>query len=199
LAQNSKEDVRIQRTRELLQQALFALTVERGFTAVTVHDIAERARVNRSTFYRHYLDKHDLLKHYFDMLQAQTVEAASLAEQRAQTGSERVPLGLLIVIKQVQQYADFYRVMLGSNGDPLFAQRFRQLTENRYRLLFARQGEAVDPNSPPIAMRLNYISAAGVGAILWWLENQQPCTPEQLAIWLGQLGKAAAFSHPAAP
>ena len=56
-----KEDPRICRTRNLLQQAFIELTVEKGFAALTVSDITERAMVKRSTFYRHYLDKHDLL------------------------------------------------------------------------------------------------------------------------------------------
>ncbi|MBA3872687.1 MAG: TetR family transcriptional regulator, partial [Anaerolineae bacterium] len=59
-----QEDVRIQRTRQLLQQALIDLTVEMGFAPITVRDITQRARVNRSTFYRYYLDKYDLLNQY---------------------------------------------------------------------------------------------------------------------------------------
>ncbi|HEX2906841.1 MAG TPA: TetR family transcriptional regulator, partial [Phototrophicaceae bacterium] len=58
------EDLRVRRTRKLLQQALIELTVEKGFAAVTVRDITERAMVNRSTFYRHYLDKYELLDQY---------------------------------------------------------------------------------------------------------------------------------------
>src|SRR5258708_1039661 len=65
-----KEDLRVQRTRKLLQQALIELTVEMGFAAVTVRDITRRAMVNRSTFYRHYLDKYDLLNQYMADVQA---------------------------------------------------------------------------------------------------------------------------------
>lgn len=54
------EDLRIRRTRKLLMQALIKLTVEKGFAAITVQDIANRAMVNRATFYRHYLDMPEL-------------------------------------------------------------------------------------------------------------------------------------------
>ncbi len=60
------EDLRVRRTRKLLQQAFIELTVEKGFAALTVRDITERAMVNRSTFYRHYLDKYDLLEEYLN-------------------------------------------------------------------------------------------------------------------------------------
>ena len=188
-----QEDLRVQRTRTLLQQALFELTIEKGFAAVTVRDITHRAMVNRSTFYRHYLDKYDLLNHYLDELQALTAEAALLAEKVSQTSPDRVPAGLLVLIKHVQEYADFYRVMLGRNGDPVFIHRFRQLSEKRYRYLFSRLGEVNDRNAPPTDLKLSYISYAGMGAIVWWLENDQPFSAEQLAIWLGQLNMTSAF------
>ena len=46
-------------------------------------------------------------------------------------------------------------------------------------------------NAPPVELRLSYVSRAGLGAFLWWLTNDQPCTPEQLAKWVSQLGMAS--------
>ena len=54
-------DPRVRRTRQLLQQALLELMQEKRFTSITVHDIAERATVNRATFYAHFEDKYHLL------------------------------------------------------------------------------------------------------------------------------------------
>ena len=50
-------DRRVQRTRKLLQDALMALILEKGYEAVTIQDIIDRANVGRSTFYAHFLDK----------------------------------------------------------------------------------------------------------------------------------------------
>lgn len=186
------EDVRVQRTRRLIQHALFELTVEKGYAAVTVHDIAQRAMVNRSTFYRHYLDKYDLMRQYLDQLQAQSSEAALHAERTSRAAPERVPAGLLVLVQHVQEHAEFYRVMLGPHGDQEFTHRFRQLSERRYRYLFAQAGEGASSDGPPVEMRLSSISAAFVGAILWWLESERPATAEQLAIWLGQLSMTTA-------
>ncbi|MFC3726507.1 TetR/AcrR family transcriptional regulator [Neoaquamicrobium sediminum] len=55
-------DRRVARTRRLLQEALFELTAENGYAAVTVEDICGRADVGRSTFYTHYPDKDSLRK-----------------------------------------------------------------------------------------------------------------------------------------
>lgn len=160
--------------------------------AVTVRDITERARVNRSTFYPHYLDKFDLLNQYLDQLQAQVVQAAANAEKTNNRAPERVPAGLLLLVKHVAANAEFYRVMLSPRGDQAFTHRFRQLSEQRYRSLFARFNQAANPQDPPVEMQLQYISHAFVGAIFWWLENDQPVTAERFALWLSQLSMRTA-------
>src|ERR1700733_7083884 len=54
-------DPRVKRTRQLLQQAFMELFQEKGFSAITIQDIAERATVNRATFYAHFEDKYALM------------------------------------------------------------------------------------------------------------------------------------------
>ena len=56
------EDRRVQRTRTLLLDALLDLIAEKGYAAVTVQDIVDRANVGRSTYYAHFLDKRELKK-----------------------------------------------------------------------------------------------------------------------------------------
>jgi AcrR family transcriptional regulator len=47
--------------REQIVEAAFALFAERGFTEVTVSDIAERAEVGRTTFFRYFGDKQEVV------------------------------------------------------------------------------------------------------------------------------------------
>ncbi len=56
-----KVDPRVKRTRHLLQQAFWELMHEKGFSAISIQDIAERATLNRATFYSHFEDKYQLL------------------------------------------------------------------------------------------------------------------------------------------
>lgn len=53
-------DLRVRRTRKLLKDALTELWSEKSFDSITVQDIAERAMVNRATFYLHFQDKYTL-------------------------------------------------------------------------------------------------------------------------------------------
>src|SRR6516165_5904912 len=75
-------DRRVQRTQDVLHQALMSLIIEKGYEVITVQDIIDRANVGRSTFYTHYVGKQDLLraglKHLKEHLLArqQTVRAS---------------------------------------------------------------------------------------------------------------------------
>jgi len=73
-------DRRVQRTRRQLREALLTLMVERGWDAVSVRDICEKADVGRSTFYVHFADKENLLLSGFDDLHAEMDGARARGE-----------------------------------------------------------------------------------------------------------------------
>lgn len=49
-------DLRVVKTKELIISTFFQMLSEMPFSDITVKEITQRARINRSTFYRHYLD-----------------------------------------------------------------------------------------------------------------------------------------------
>ena len=56
-------DPRVRRTRELILRAFYELVAEKGHTGLTVQEIAERATINRATFYAHFADQYELFDH----------------------------------------------------------------------------------------------------------------------------------------
>ncbi|WP_039837218.1 TetR/AcrR family transcriptional regulator [Paenibacillus sonchi] len=77
----NEADPRVIRTRRLLQDAFAALLQEKDFESITVRDIAERATVNRTTFYAHFADK-------FEMLEAKLMESFMTIINRRISGHE---------------------------------------------------------------------------------------------------------------
>jgi AcrR family transcriptional regulator len=61
IANEPRVDPRVTRTQNLIREALKALLQEKNFESISVQDIAERATVNRATFYAHFQDKFALL------------------------------------------------------------------------------------------------------------------------------------------
>ncbi|MBM7642256.1 TetR/AcrR family transcriptional regulator [Streptococcus loxodontisalivarius] len=55
-------DLRQYKTKTSIKQAFFELLSERDFAKITVANILERSMVGRTTFYRYYLDKYDLVE-----------------------------------------------------------------------------------------------------------------------------------------
>ena len=55
------QDPRAVKTRLALRAALVSLIIERGWDAVAIRDVCQRAGVGRSTFYTHFADREELL------------------------------------------------------------------------------------------------------------------------------------------
>jgi AcrR family transcriptional regulator len=144
--------------------------------------------VNRSTFYRHYLDKYDLLEQYINEMYTSFEGQQAIAGPNPRDASS----SLIDLLKHIQQFAGFYRVMLAMQGDPLFTQRFRHKTEEGFLKGFSSCFNQAfpellcQPDAPPLDLILKVVTSAGCGAIIWWLAQEQPNPPEQFATWLSQ-------------
>lgn len=175
-------DRRVQRTRAALREALFALIDERGYAALSVTDIAERANVNRVTFYFHYKDKDDLLfrvmEELYEVLEAHEADS-SLVDWAKQDW--------LFAFQHVQQHAQIYRALLGERGSMRLLGRLID-----YSVRAALQGERArlpkDAQSPlPLELVEHFYAGAFVGLLRWWVLNNMPYTPEQMAAMCHQL------------
>lgn len=80
---DSLTDRKRRRAKEAIRQAALDLFSERGFDAVSVTDIAERAEVGRTTFFRYFGDKQEVLF-------SDPAEAAAEAPPREPAPAERI-------------------------------------------------------------------------------------------------------------
>ena len=62
----SETDLRVVKTVEIIRESFLYCLETIGFKNMTVKNITEHARINRSTFYKHYEDKYDLRDKYVD-------------------------------------------------------------------------------------------------------------------------------------
>ena len=74
--EQSGTDRRVRKTKSQLRLALMELLVEKSAKNISVRELAERADINRGTFYIHYRDVGDLLQRLEDEM------ADRLADQR---------------------------------------------------------------------------------------------------------------------
>ena len=64
----AKEDLRVIKTLESIDYALLTSLKNKPFTKITVGTLCAEARINRTTFYKHYRDKYDLLDNYISRI-----------------------------------------------------------------------------------------------------------------------------------
>ncbi len=78
MLRTEKDDPRFIRTQSLILQAFTELLPDKGFQAVSVQDITEKAGINRATFYAHFPDKYALLDHSIGQMFRQELEKRTL-------------------------------------------------------------------------------------------------------------------------
>ena len=162
----SQPDVRVRRTRTLLRQALVDLIEDRGFDRVTVGDLTARAMISRAAFYRNYRDKYELVEQIFDEAMAE-MTAGDEADTRSPGRRWADFLG------HVDAYHRLYGALLGHKGSAWFAGRMRSaLAAMSSEHLPGRDADALVPSVS---------SAMFIQSIIWWLENDRPCPPGEIA------------------
>lgn len=70
------EDLRSRRTKANLRDSLIKMLLKQPFSKINVKALCEQALLTRGTFYRHYLDKYDLLN---DVLSYLTVPTSAIS------------------------------------------------------------------------------------------------------------------------
>lgn len=69
------EDRRFKKNKREIRRAFIDLVIEKGYQKLTISDIAERADINRMTFYAHYDAIEDIFNEFVDDMEAEIVEA----------------------------------------------------------------------------------------------------------------------------
>ncbi|MDP5274107.1 TetR/AcrR family transcriptional regulator [Chengkuizengella axinellae] len=109
-----KKDRRVQRTRNLLHEALQDLMVEKGYEAITVQDLIDRANIGRSTFYSHFVDKEELLAENVNILSELLKEQIDKSETK-KTEVFRFKFSLSF-LKHVQESKHLWKATVAPSG-----------------------------------------------------------------------------------
>ncbi len=210
-----RTDLRVRRTQMVLREALIDLIEEKGFDAVTVGDIAERAMVYRATFYRHYQDKYALVTGVFEEAVNQMFREigplpenledllSSWSELDAKAMQAHIDSQLAAwsaFFEHVTRHARLYRAMLGKRGSSWFAVQMRdyfaEAIRRRVRTLSASGVRATDdPNAAPVEFVIVSLAHWLVGMLTWWIEHGMAYSPQQMTIWFARF---AMYGYPSA-
>lgn len=184
-------DRRINRTRRLLRDSLLSLILEKGYSAVTIEEITDRADLGRTTFYLHYKDKEELLLESIEAiandLKAQILGVLPIkadSTYKAQFDGSEPRQAILLVFQHALENANLYRIIMSGQGASKAPIRIRDIIDNttldyfKERVLIA--GFNPDP-SVPLEIIATYFAGSLLGMLSWWLEKDIPYSAEEMA------------------
>ena len=167
-----REDRRVQRTRQLLRGALFSLIPEKGFEALSVQDIIDRANVGRATFYAHFENKEDLLLAGFDELRASLRERQRTALSRGSGLEERVLAFSHEMFTHTNEHRELFRAMAGKQSGAVIQQILRKMLVDLVRDDVKAVVAAGDASSIPAEALVQLIAGSFFGLLMWWLDGR---------------------------
>ena len=174
------EDRRVQRTQQLLRNALFALIKEKGFEKLSVQDIIDRANAGRATFYAHFDNKEDLLLSGFEALRTSLRKRQREALSSQSSVDDRVLAYSYDLLAHVNEYRHLFRAMSGKRSGAAVQNVLHKLTVDLVRDdLRSMADRAERPRAVDDAV-VEFIAGGLFGLLLWWLGNHAKLSVEEL-------------------
>ncbi len=174
-----KADRRIIRTQTAIKKAFLEIMSEKKFESITVQDIADRADVNRATIYLHYLDK-------FDLLEKIIAEHISNMSELCEAEKDLDWIESTVhCMEYLEENFLFFSTMLASEGAPYFRKQFVQHNIDEFKKDVDLTKGKNSGQSEEIV--LEFVANAYVGVVEWWIRNEMPYSPREMAEKVGEL------------
>lgn len=172
------------RTRVALKNALIELCDEKSYYEITIWDICNKAQMYRSTFYRYYDTKDEMLREieheYLDTTRALT---ATVRDYRANASPEQERAYLAELTADMEyhmKHEKLCRFLLSPAGDIYFYQKMKESIAETARHSAEKYGYFTNGD---VDYRINFFAAGFIDTIHTWLQLKDR-SPEQIAVIL---------------
>ncbi|NOW07116.1 TetR/AcrR family transcriptional regulator [Clostridium beijerinckii] len=175
----NKHDIRTKRTHQQIRDALIDLISEKHFDNITVGDITNRAMINRSTFYRYYQDKYDVvLKIFEEAMEKMNMDLGTPKRSLKYYNEEQISDPWVKLFDHFAENKRLYLAMLDDSCNIWFMSRLRSHIISMFREREKLRSSFIvnkEDSSPEIQeMAFLFTANALIGTIDWWLKSN--CT-----------------------
>ncbi|MGN1385035.1 MAG: TetR/AcrR family transcriptional regulator [Bacillus sp. (in: firmicutes)] len=171
-------------TKLKIKNAFVELVNEKGMESLTISDIARKAKINRGTFYLHYVDKIDLLEQLeTDVLLDLEVIFEKYDKGIAEDPIEIIPYeAILEALKYVRNDFAFVSALMNIGGNSKTTERLKQLIRETIQKQISRSENLSFQmgNLPPDYAQEILLSGI-LSIILLWIRKGAVETPEEIA------------------
>lgn len=179
--QASRHDRRRQQTRKQLIDAAVQLVLEKGYEAVTILDITNRADLGRGTFYIHFKDKEEAVWSAIEDGLRATEEDA---HRQFPGGIPPQPeyYAYRNIFRHAEQNKDLYKMMLGGQGSGVMTARVQNhLAAELQRDLALLPVNVFLKFRVPVNILAQVVTGAVIQLVRWWLETPNKYSPDDMA------------------
>jgi probable dihydroxyacetone kinase regulator len=169
------------RTKYLIKEALINLCKQQSFHKISVQQIAQKAEVNRQTFYYHFSDKYDLLRWIYkeDALRFLDSRLISLDNWEEQA---------LKMLKAIAANKEFYQNTVEADPEVL-QQEFTKMIQLSFIKLFEQMDEEKQLSKTDKLFYARFFSYGCSGVLTHWISEGYKETPMEIAMQLFRLAK----------
>lgn len=178
---NHKGNSLSSQTERTIRDTFLQLLEQKPPEKISVSDLCAGAGINRSTFYRHYLDIYDLMEHVEAAIWrdfAGSFASAGCAERFSIEAVSESREVLAAMLRHVQRYAVFYRSYLRGHSDTLGEPGFQKIWEERLVPMFRARGVTKENH---MRYYYRYAEAGCRTTVRCWLEAGCPESVEEMA------------------
>jgi AcrR family transcriptional regulator len=182
-----------ERMRSTIEAAFRELLREQDYDSITVSDIIERANVGRSTFYRHFETKTDLL---IALHEGMFVRLNLGVSSRDDWLSEAPNASLIDFLTRIRHHDRMNPVYFTISRDYTYSREMTLISQRVTGILVGQieAGLRQAFGDQPTAVQLNLLAAAlaglYMGTLRWWLMQMGDVSAEQTATQLQRLVRA---------
>lgn len=123
---------KIEITNNNIKNALISLLEHNQFELITINQIVDKAQITRSTFYRYYEDKYELLSEIEDEIINVIIENRKKIEKKYMSLNTLDTEMFKLIFIVLDPYSETIRCLLNYNGPPSFEMKLKKVLTQRF-------------------------------------------------------------------
>ena len=175
-----KTDRRTLKTRKAIRDAFAELLTEKELSKVTVQEIADKADINRATFYKHYLDVYDL----YDRTEEDII--IQIGMLMLQLGEQPANKVFTMLIDYVDENRAVFKLIFSPNTKGTLRTKFNKCMEGLFRQIAAEKMN-IDLNNSRLRYQTCYHSQGCIAVISQWAASNFDESKEFIVKTLSEL------------
>ncbi|WP_060209977.1 TetR/AcrR family transcriptional regulator [Sporosarcina koreensis] len=174
----NKQDLRVLKTKNSLQQALLELLKTIPLEKIKVTEICKAANINRGTFYLHYGTVEDVFHDFFQEV------IHDLQSSYDEPYKNTIPFEIskinpnsIQIFHHIKRHQSFYEIVFSKNTN----KSYYYMLFDQIRLNMERDYQSDQIPDVPMDYIIGYQANAIIGLIIVWYEHGFKETPEEMS------------------